>query len=69
MKNYRVTVNGVVYDVVVEEGAIVKDSIIMPNTVVKKGACIEYAIIGEGCTIEEGAHIGERPEAVENSEN
>ncbi len=54
-------------NVVVEEGATVTDSIIMPNTVIKKGACVEYAIIGEGCTIEAGAHIGQRPEDVENS--
>ena len=56
-------------NVVVEEGATVTDSIIMPNTIVKKGAVVEYAIIGEGCTIEEGAHIGERPESVEDSAN
>ena len=56
-------------NVVVEEGATVTDSIIMPGTVVKKGAVVEYAIIGEGCTIEAGAHIGERPEAVEDSAN
>ncbi len=49
-------------NVVVEEGALIKDSIIMPNTVIKKGAKIEYAIIGEGCTIEENVCIGERPE-------
>ena len=54
-------------NVVVEEGATVTDSIIMPNTVIKKGACVEYAIIGEGCTVEAGAHIGQRPESVENS--
>ncbi|MBE6887700.1 MAG: glucose-1-phosphate adenylyltransferase [Ruminococcaceae bacterium] len=56
-------------NVVVEEGATVTDSIIMPGTVVKKGAVVEYAIIGEGCTIEAGAHIGERPESVEDSAN
>ncbi len=52
--------------VVIEEGATVRYSIIMPNTVIKKGAVIEYSIIGEECTIGEGAHIGERPENVEN---
>ena len=52
--------------VVIEEGATVRYSIIMPNTVIKKGAVVEYSIIGEECTIGEGAHIGERPENVEN---
>lgn len=52
--------------VVIEEGATVKYSIIMPNTVIKKGAVVEYSIVGEECTVGEGAHIGERPENVEN---
>ena len=52
--------------VVIEEGATVRYSIIMPNTIIKKGAVVEYSIIGEECTIGEGAHIGERPENVEN---
>lgn len=52
--------------VVIEEGAKVKYSIIMPNTVVKKGAVVEYSIVGEECTVGEGAHIGEKPENVEN---
>ena len=52
--------------VTVEEGATVRYSIIMPNTVIKKGAVVEYSIVGEECTVGEGAHIGERPENVEN---
>ncbi|MGN0618948.1 MAG: glucose-1-phosphate adenylyltransferase [Ruminiclostridium sp.] len=52
--------------VTVEEGATVRYSIIMPNTVIKKGAIVEYSIVGEECTVGEGAHIGERPENVEN---
>ena len=52
--------------VVIEEGATVRYSIVMPNTVIKKGAVIEYSIIGEECVIGENAHIGERPENVEN---
>ena len=52
--------------VVIEEGATVKYSIIMPNTVIKKGAVVEYSIVGEECTVGEGAHIGEKPENVEN---
>ena len=52
--------------VTVEEGATVRYSIIMPNTVIRKGAVVEYSIVGEECTVGEGAHIGERPESVEN---
>ncbi len=50
----------------IEEGAVVKDSIIMPGTTVKSGAVVQYAIIAEDAVIEENAVIGERPEAMEN---
>ncbi len=53
-------------DVVVEEGATVLDSIVMPGTVIKKGAVVEYAIIAENCVIEEGAHVGWKPEEMED---
>ncbi len=52
--------------VTIEEGATVRYSIVMPNTVIKKGAVVEYAIVGEDCVVGEGAHIGEKPENVEN---
>ena len=45
----------------VEEGAIVKDSVIMPGCVIKRGARIyrtivaEESVIGEGCTVGEDA--------------
>ena len=32
--------------VVIEEGATVRDSIVLPGSVIKKGANIQYAIIG-----------------------
>ena len=52
--------NSVLYTgCVVEEGAIVRGTVLMPNTVVKSGAVVEYAIIGEGCTIEGNVHIGQ----------
>ena len=47
---------------VIEEGALVSDSVVMPNTVVQKGSTISYAIVGERCIIEENVKIGERPE-------
>ncbi len=49
-------------NVTVEQGAVVKDSIIMPGTVVKSGATVQYAIIAENAIIESGASVGERPE-------
>ena len=50
--------------VTIEEGAVVRDSIIMPGSVIKKNAVVEYAIIGENVTVEDGAVIGERPEKI-----
>jgi glucose-1-phosphate adenylyltransferase len=44
--------------VVVEEEAVVKDSIIMMNTVIHKGAYIEKAVIAEDCEIGANARIG-----------
>lgn len=52
----------------VEEGAVVTGTVLMPNTVVKKGSEVNYAIIGEQCVIEGGAKIGERPENVVGKE-
>lgn len=53
-------------DVTVEEGAVVRDSIIMPNSVIKKGAVVQYAIVAEGAVIEPGAVVGQRPEDMDN---
>ena len=53
----------------IEEGAVVKDSIIMPGTTVKSGAVVQYAIVAEDAIIDENAAVGERPEAMENLED
>lgn len=45
------------YDTVIEEGASVADSVILPGTVVAKGAVIEHAIIGERCHIGAGVQL------------
>ena len=45
-------------DVTVEEGAVVRDSIIMENTVIKKGAVINRCIIDRNTTVGEGAELG-----------
>ncbi|MBQ3356858.1 MAG: glucose-1-phosphate adenylyltransferase [Clostridia bacterium] len=42
----------------VEAGAVVEDSVIMPDVVIESGAIIRHAIIGEGCHICRGAVIG-----------
>ncbi len=55
--------------VVIEEGATVRDSIIMPNTIIKKGASIEYSIIGEDCVIGENVKVGVRPETIEDKDS
>ena len=50
---------------IVEEGAIVKDSVLMGNITIKKGARITYSIIDEEVTVGENATIGaEREEAL-----
>lgn len=53
-------------DVTVEEGAVVRDSILMPHAVVKSGAVVQYAILAENTVIEENAVVGKRPEDMEN---
>lgn len=44
--------------VVIEEGAVVKNSIIMGETVVRKGANLETCIVSENCEIGENTYIG-----------
>ncbi len=51
-------------NVIIEEGAVVKDSLVMPGATIKKGASVQYAIIAENVVVEEGASVGERPEDV-----
>ena len=52
--------NSVLYTgCVVEEGAVVRGTVLMPNAVVKSGAVVEYAIIGEGSVVEGNVHIGQ----------
>jgi glucose-1-phosphate adenylyltransferase len=44
--------------VIVEPGAIIKDSVVMEDVVVKKGACIYTAIVDSDTVVEEGAIVG-----------
>jgi glucose-1-phosphate adenylyltransferase len=48
--------------VTIEEGAEVRDSIVMPGSVIRKGAVVEYSIVAEDAEIGEGAVVGSRPE-------
>ena len=47
--------------VVVEEGATVRHSTLMPGARICSGAVVEYAIIGENTVVEPGAHVGAAP--------
>jgi glucose-1-phosphate adenylyltransferase len=52
--------------VTIEKGAVVHDSIIMPNAHIKAGAAVQYAIVGEDTVIGENVRIGQRPETMDN---
>ena len=56
-------------NVVVEKGAVVRDSILMPGAVVRSGAVVQYAIVAENAEIEAGAVVGQRPEDMKNTED
>ena len=48
--------------IIVEKGAVVRYSILMPGTIVKAGAVVEYAILAENAAICENAHVGASPD-------
>ena len=53
----------------IEEGAKVEYSILMPGTVVKAGASISYAIVAEKAVIGAGAKVGAPPDPEGASED
>lgn len=55
-------------NVEVEDGAVVRDSIIMPGAKICSGASVQYAIIAENTVIEAGARVGERPENMKDKD-
>ena len=63
--DYSVVSSGVT----VEKGATVRYSIVMPGVTVKSGAVVEYSIVAENAVIEENAHIGMEPQAMENRDD
>ncbi|NLJ30216.1 MAG: glucose-1-phosphate adenylyltransferase [Clostridiales bacterium] len=50
--------------VYIAPGAVVKDSIIMPNTRIEENAIVQYAIVSENAVIGKGATVGARPEDI-----
>lgn len=54
----EVTHSVVFNSVIIEKGAMVKDSVLMPGVVVKEGAYVNKAIIGTGTTISKKVKIG-----------
>ena len=50
--------------VYIAPGAVVRDSIIMPNTRIEENAVVQYAIVSENNTIGRGAVVGARPEDI-----
>jgi len=44
--------------VTVEEGAVVKDSVLMSGVHIGAGARVEYAILDEGVTVKEHENVG-----------
>ena len=47
----------------VEEGAVIRDSIVLGNSVIGRGAKVDYAIIDTEVSITSGAQVGTRPRA------
>lgn len=62
-KIYGTVQNSVLsHGVIVDEGAVVRDSVIMADTHIGKGARVEYSILDENITVGEGAIIGAEKE-------
>lgn len=48
--------------VTVKRGAVIEDSIIMPNAVIESGATVKHSIVGEGAIVMKNAVVGCEPE-------
>ncbi|MCC8069910.1 MAG: glucose-1-phosphate adenylyltransferase [Ruminococcus sp.] len=55
--------------VTVETDATINYSIVMPGAVIKSGATVEYAIVGENTIVESNAHVGAKPETMDNRDD
>ena len=45
-------------EVIIEEGAVIRDSVIIDNCVIGPGAFLDRCIVDSSCTIGKDAHIG-----------
>ena len=54
--------------VYIAPGAVVRDSIVMPNSRIEEGAVVQYAIVAENCVVGKNAAVGRRPEDMENKD-
>lgn len=62
-KIHGTVINSVLsHGVIVEAGAIVRDSVVMANTYIGKDASVNFSILDENITVETGAKIGESKE-------
>jgi glucose-1-phosphate adenylyltransferase len=55
--------------VTIAPGAVVRDSIIVPNTRIEEGAVVQYAIVAENCVVGKNSVVGRRPEDMENKDD
>lgn len=46
--------------VVVEEGAVVRNSVVFADSVIEKGARVDWAVVDQGCVVAGGAVVGRR---------
>ncbi|MGN1059501.1 MAG: glucose-1-phosphate adenylyltransferase [Clostridia bacterium] len=58
----RVASSVISSDCLIEEGAVVTDSVLLPGVTVQRGASVQYAIVGQNAVIESGAVVGLAPE-------
>ncbi len=56
-------------NVLIDDNAEVRYSVVMPGATIKAGAKVNYSIIAENAVIEENAVIGKTPEELENPED
>ena len=56
---YGTVINSILSEgVVVEKGAVVRDSVILGNVTVKSDATVDYSVVDSGTVIEKGASVG-----------
>ena len=60
---YGTVENSIIFgNVCIEDGAVVRDSVIMPDTRVRREAKVNYSVLSTGIDVGEGANVGEPKE-------